>query len=1527
MDTGASENFIRKSFVNKMGLSHQVEPSKLKVVVKLATGVKKTIPKCRLTLTLNISGFQSKESFYVIDMDDKFDVIIGMPWFTKHKPQFNWEKGSLMTANVSDTIVSTSQPLSVAMSTMDCDGAKGTGTDSGVDPLDQIEVHSISKNDQIDHGVNRGILKSAMTSSFKVTDRVIKRCVSFAKKHEFIIIDDNILGDNDVRDVESVIQQNNSVGDTRNRVPTHSKIINNKGTLRSTRSALIANVKNVNDIHFIDEKEDGSVTSTIEVTVLANGIELITQSQILESPPTKLKEILNLPLISNEEFLGDLKLGHIEQVCTLSTSNEDDDSEGPTVLSSSVNDELVLNEKTKVERFDTQGWDSLKGSPFYELLREFEDVFPDEIPCSLPKDKGIRHEIDLVPGTKYCVTRQWPLPKEQVKVIDDFFAERAKAGHVRESKSPHCSPTFCVKKATGGWRIVHAFNKLNAATVPAQTPIPRKDVILDSMQGSTIFSTLDLRDSYYQILMRESDIPLTAVSTPSGMLWEWLVMPQGLSNAPATFNRCVSHLFRPCRDFAPSYFDDIFIHSRASATQTELDVHLEHLREVLTIMRANRLFANIKKCIFGVDEIPVLGCYVGKKGVRVDPEKVKAVVDWPVPQNVKQLRKWLGLANYLHKYTKNYADIVRPLSSLLRKDAEWHWGSEQNDAFEQIKRSLIEAPILGLPNQDRPFHVVCDASDFAIGCALLQIDEEGHERVISYQSRQLRPAERNYPVHDKELLAMKYALVKFRVYLLGSKPFVIYTDHASLRTAVNTPHLSQRMARWLSFFSEYNFKVEYKPGRINHLADALSRRPDYKSSDTLSVHGNTIHSVQTRLHDDIKAAYVTDEYCKQLLQHFKVLDPAVTKKLSPKIQSRLHRYSYLNDMLYYSLDDGDHPRILVPHKEELKRRILYEYHDVPSAGHLGREKTFLAVSRDYYWPHLYKWVRHYVRTCEVCQRVKPSRSLQAPLQSLPIARDCWKSVSLDFIFGFPPDAQQRTGILVFVDRFSKMVHLVPVMDTITAEESAQHFLDTVFRLHGMPETIVSDRDPRFTGGFWKHLFHLVGTKLTMSTTAHPETDGQTERVNRVLVSIFRSYAATVYKDWSKLLPMAEFAINNAVHVSHGYTPFYVNHLVHPRLPISLSGGSHEISVGGNPSDSEIHTESNDRVVEMDFNPDLGHPIEDVSVNDHIDQGHSHVVPTRLDHDIGGMNEGPIDPTSDIPMDIEEDRIGQSTVNDIIHEMYDINEVDITSGGSLVTSKIAVAVSQFLDKRSAIIKDIQDSLASAVDRQKEQADKKGRKLFNKFIIGDKVLLSTKGLPASAVSNYGSSKLLPNYIGPFTVVRVVNDQAYTLSIPSKMKLHPTFYVGLLKPYVDSTDFVESGSESFVGDEAPARDLSSPNEDSRSPFGDPETLDRSGQAIQSVHPPGSIGSELLFQPSELLERGPPPLVDSHGNQRWIVEKILGQRRRSGVEELQVKWLGYPTPSWEPLGSLMADVPDLVRKYLDTKQVRGRRARTGTH
>ena len=587
----------------------------------------------------------------MLDIDDRYDIILGMPWLVKHQPWIDWIHGT-----IGRTLPIEEQKLYGVV-------ASNVPTSNNIVPIEKSRMASPSK--LADKG--RAQLSDQQRSSPFVSTKVDAlshlyrySSAAFVVKDSGVAINDHdqvnepkIVHHLDMRDdtdtsKEEVVQgvaplvSVNEPKDVHHHVVSHP---NDNVVVSEPLETLVIGdqVNGSKVIHHLDACNQVNGSKDIHHLVATSQVNEQQTAHHIDANCELGKcanSLLTLEILDFEEFLDNLKEGDISEIAVLTASPKLEE-----LNSSSTMDESVL-ESTKTSRFESQGWDNLKNSPFYDLLWEFRDIFPEKVPCRLPSDKGIKHEIDLEPGSKYCVTRQWPLPKEQVKVIDEFFAARLAAGQVRESKSPHSSPTFCVKKATGGWRIVHAYNRLNAATIPAQTPIPRKDAIIDTMVGSTIFSAIDLRDDFYQILMRETDIPYTAVSTPSGMLWEWLVMPQGLQNAPATFNRCVSHLFRPCRAFAPSYFDDIYVHSKAQEGLSAIDIHRQHLRKVFTIMREHELYANLQKCVFGSDEIPALGCYVGKHGVRADPEKIKSICEWPPPRSQKDLRRWLGLANY-----------------------------------------------------------------------------------------------------------------------------------------------------------------------------------------------------------------------------------------------------------------------------------------------------------------------------------------------------------------------------------------------------------------------------------------------------------------------------------------------------------------------------------------------------------------------------------------------------------------------------------------------------------------------------------------------------------------------------------------------------------------------------------------------------------------------------------------------------------------------------------------------------------------
>jgi hypothetical protein len=660
-------------------------------------------------------------------------------------------------------------------------------------------------------------------------------------------------------------------------------------------------------------------------------------------------------------------------------------------------------------------------------------------------------------------------------------------GFIHPSTSPYGAPILFVKKKDGSLRMCIDYRALNKLTIKNRYPLPRIDEIFDRVHGAKVFSKLDLRSGYHQIRIQDQDISKTAFRTRYGH-YEFMVMPFGLTNAPATFQRLVNDIFRPLLDnCVVVYLDDILIYSPDLAT------HQEHLRQVFEILRREKLYCKKSKCEFLKTSVEYLGHVISDQGIQVDPKKVESIVNWPVPKDVSALRSFLGLANYYRRFIQDYAKYTEPLNKLLRKDSEYLWNEDCQGAMDFLKEKLSSAPILRSADHSLPFQVTTDASDYAVGAVLSQ---EG--RPVAYESRQMSPAEKNYAVHEKELLAIVHALKTWRHYLEGQE-FDVITDHQSLRYLQTQDKLNRRQARWVELLQAYHFNILYKPGKTNVVADALSRQPSLAT---------------IRLQPDA-------DWMTQMTTGY-LIDPDKDKyKLQP------------SGLRYY--DD----KIYVPDHGSLRQEILREHHDSMTAGHFGQARTLELVRRHFFWPTLTKDINQYVASCEECQRNKPSRQRPAGhLQPIPIPSKKWDVVTMDFITQLPSTKNKHDAIFVVVDKFTKMVKAIPTTTNVTAPEVADLFFHHIFRHFGLPSTIISDRDPRFTGKFWQTLWAKLGTKLSMSTAFHPQTDGQTERANQTLEQVLRNYTSYEQDNWDDLLPYAEFAYNNSQQTSTGFSPFH-----------------------------------------------------------------------------------------------------------------------------------------------------------------------------------------------------------------------------------------------------------------------------------------------------------------------------------------------------------------------------------------------------
>ncbi|KAL4007327.1 hypothetical protein ACER0C_001179 [Sarotherodon galilaeus] len=727
---------------------------------------------------------------------------------------------------------------------------------------------------------------------------------------------------------------------------------------------------------------------------------------------------------------------------------------------------------------------------YHDLAR----VFSKDLAVSLPPHRPYDCGIDLHPGAPLPTSRLYSISRPERETMERYITDSLSAGLIRPSTSPLGAGFFFVQKKDKSLRPCIDFRGLNKITVKNRYPLPLLVSAFELLQGATIFSKLDLRNAYHLVRIREGDEWKTAFNTHLGH-FEYLVMPFGLTNAPAVFQAMVNDVLRDfINHFVFVYLDDILIFSKTRAE------HVKQVRLVLQRLLENRLFVKGEKCQFHVQSVPFLGFIVEEGQLRADPAKVKAVVEWPEPKTRRELQRFIGFANFYRRFIRDFSKVVSPLTQLTSPKQPFLWSSSAQQAFAHLKQLFSSAPILIQADLTRPFVVEVDASDSGVGAVLSQ-RVEGKLHPCAFFSQRLTQAERNYDVGDRELLAIKLALEEWRHWLEGSEhPVVIWTDHKNLAYIQAAKRLNARQARWALFFTRFNITITYRPGSRNTKPDALSRQ---------------------------FAPHTDDGERQRPILPATCIVGAITWEIERVVKEAQQREP----------DPGTGPDGLLFVPTTVRSRVIHWAHTARFSCHPGKNRTISFLQRLFWWPSLIRDVRDYVAACPTCARNKtPSAPQAGLLRPLPVPKRPWSHIAVDFVTGLPPSSGNTT-ILTIVDRFSKAAHFVALIKLPTALETAQLLTQHVFRLHGIPQDIVSDRGPQFTSQVWRAFCSELGAQVSLSSGFHPQTNGQAERANQELETMLRCVVSSNQSTWSDQLAWIEYAHNSSTSAATGVSPF------------------------------------------------------------------------------------------------------------------------------------------------------------------------------------------------------------------------------------------------------------------------------------------------------------------------------------------------------------------------------------------------------
>jgi hypothetical protein len=780
----------------------------------------------------------------------------------------------------------------------------------------------------------------------------------------------------------------------------------------------------------------------------------------------------------------------------------------------------------------------------------YQDVFHNKSEPNRPLAPHRKYDLsiefdedaDLPPPGKI-----YPLNPEQSDALLAHIEKSLAHGWIRPSKSQLAAPCFFVKKPNGELRLCIDYRALNNITKKNRYPIPLISEIIDELRKAKIYTRLDLPDAYHLVRIKEGDEWKTAFRCKFGH-YEYNVIPFGLSNAPAAFQTFMNEIFADLLNkFTIVYLDDILIYSN------DPKEHDEHVKIVLERLRKHGLCVNPKKCSFDVHSIDFLGYIISPDGISMDPAKTQIIEDWIAPQSVKDVQTFLGFANYYRRFIYEFAKVTKPLTSLLKKNKAFCWTNDAEKSFQELKQRFTSAPILRFFDFSKETILETDASDFAIAGILSQVNDDGLIHPTAFHSRTLNSAEINYDTHDKELLAIVDSIRLWSHYLLPitpEQPFTIYSDHKNLVNFTKTLKLTRRQYRWMETLSDFNFVITHRAGKLNGKADALSRRSQHQ------------REVDERPNPNITTIFGTNQDGNLYLQHpitvnaigtLQDTDTDLVSQIRTALKDSTILKNYLDKKLpkQYTFEDDLllYENLVVVPTANLQLEVMLDSHSTLATGHFGVNKTLELIQRNFYWPGMRRSIQKLIKGCDTCSRAKADRSKPyGLLHPLPIPEGRWTDLSIDFITDLPPSGTDKYDqICVVKCRLTKQAHFIPTFKTIDAQGTATLFLQYIFRHHGFPNSITSDRGPQFIAMFWERFLELMNCKRNLTSAYHPESNSSAEVTNQVIEQFLRIHCNYEQNNWYDLLPLAEFTYNNSLNSTINMTPFYANQGYNPQF--------------------------------------------------------------------------------------------------------------------------------------------------------------------------------------------------------------------------------------------------------------------------------------------------------------------------------------------------------------------------------------------